>query len=313
MVASKVVVTGAAGFIGSNLCETLLKKNIEVVGIDNLYTGKLENLNSFKDNKYFKFVKCDIRNLSEIAPILKDTDVIFHEAAQTSVQGSIQNPSLCNEVNVQGTLNILDLARKNDVEKVILASSAAIYGDDPTLPKKESMHVQPISPYGVSKLAAESYLFAYYRVYGLKTTSLRYFNVYGPRQDNSPYSGVIAIFLSNIRRNKPINVFGDGTQTRDFVYVKDVVNANILASESIHSAGKILNIASGNPTSLNEVLEILKEEFHRKELMVNYKDNRVGDIKFSSANISLAKKIIGFEPKYDIRAGLEDYIRNYIA
>jgi nucleoside-diphosphate-sugar epimerase len=224
----KILVTGAAGFIGSNLTDSLLDLGAEVIGFDNMFNGRIENLSKALKNPKFKFIKGDVRDLDMLINVLKGVNIIFHEAAFTSVPQSVQMPQLCNDINVSGMINILNAARIRDVEKVVFASSSSIYGDTPTLPKHEDMHLDPISPYGVSKMAAEAYMTSYYRVYGMNTTSLRYFNVFGPRQKDSPYSGVIAIFVSKILNGENPTIFGDGTQSRDFTYVKDVIKANWL-------------------------------------------------------------------------------------
>ena len=237
----RIVVTGAAGFIGSNLTDSLLEQGAEVIGIDNLFNGRMENLDeAFKHNN-FKFYKGDIRDLNFLLDVFEEIDIVYHEAAFTSVPQSIKMPENCNDVNVNGVLNVLNAARRMDVKKIIYASSSSVYGDTPTLPKKEDMCRLPISPYGVAKLACEAYMQAYHKVYGLKTTSLRYFNVYGPRQKDSTYSGVIAIWLGNIIRDEDLTIFGDGKNSRDFTYIKDVIQANLLVVKQ-DVAGEIINI-----------------------------------------------------------------------
>jgi len=252
----RIIVTGVAGFIGSNLADKLLELGAEVIGIDNLYTGTMENLNKAIKNKDFKFYRGDIRDLDFLLDIFQDIDIIFHEAAFTSVPQSIKMPTLCNDINVNGILNILNAARKKNIEKIIFASSSAVYGDDPCLPKKENMKNIPISPYGVSKLACEGYMHSFYHIYGLKTTSLRYFNVFGPRQNDSAYSGVIAIWSRNIIKNESLLIFGDGTQSRDFIYIKDIINANLLATEC-NKYGEVFNIGLGTPISLNKIAKLM--------------------------------------------------------
>ena len=210
MTGKRIIVTGSAGFIGSNLVENLLDIGAEVIGIDNLFNGRIENLNSVIKNPNFTFHKADIRDYNFLMEISKEIEIIFHEAAFISVPQSVIMPHSCNDVNVNGTLNILNVARIRDVKTVIFASSSSIYGDEPTLPKSEGMNPVPISPYAVSKLAAEKYLYAYYKVYGINTVSLRYFNVYGPRQRDSTYSGVIPIWLGRLYRNENLIIYGDG-------------------------------------------------------------------------------------------------------
>ena len=306
----RVVVTGAAGFIGSNLTDRLLELGSEVIGIDNLFNGRLENLNEALTHENFEFHKGDIRDLNFLLDIFKDVDIVYHQAAFTSVPQSVKMPFNCNDVNVNGVLNVLNAARKTGVEKVIFASSSSVYGDTPTLPKREDMPRIPISPYGVAKLACESYMQVYHHVYGLKTVSLRYFNVYGPRQRDSPYSGVIAIWLGRIIRNEDLIIFGDGTNSRDFTYIKDVVKANLLAAQKDVS-GEIINIGANSPITLTELAKLMLTLTNREDLKITYTDPRPGDILHSYADISKAKKLLGFEPEYDQEKGLRDYFKWY--
>ena len=302
----KIVVTGAAGFIGSNLTDRLLQLEANVIGIDNFFNGKLENLEDALDHKKFKFVKGDIRDLNFLLEIFNDIEIIFHQAAFTSVPLSVQMPTSCSDVNINGILNILNAARIRDIDKVIFASSSAVYGDTPTLPKSENMKTQPISPYGVSKLACEGYMQIYHYLYGLKTTSLRYFNVFGPRQKDSPYSGVIAIWLGKIIKNEDLIIFGNGEQSRDFTYIKDVVKANLLAAE-YDVAGKILNIAAGSPIKLTDLAKLMLNITNKENLKIIYDDPRPGDILHSYADISLAQKLLKYRPDYNQEQGLKDY------
>jgi len=235
---------------------------------------------------------------------------VYHQAAFTSVPQSVKMPFNCNDVNVNGVLNVLNAAKKTGVEKVIFASSSSVYGDTPTLPKREDMPRIPISPYGVAKLACESYMQVYHHVYGLKTVSLRYFNVYGPRQRDSPYSGVIAIWLGRIIRNEDLIIFGDGTNSRDFTYIKDVVKANLLAAEKDIS-GEIINIGANSPITLTKLAKLMLKLTNREDLKITYTDPRPGDILHSYADISKAKKLLGFEPEYDQEKGLRDYFKWY--
>ncbi|KKN51250.1 hypothetical protein LCGC14_0624500 [marine sediment metagenome] len=302
----KVLVTGAAGFVGSNLTNKLLELGAEVTGIDNFFNGKLENLEESLENKNFHFKKGDIRDLNFLIDILKDIEIVYHEAAFTSVPQSILMPDSCNDVNVNGTLNVLNASRQRDIEKIIFASSSSVYGDLPALPKKEDMKRLPISPYGVAKLACEAYMQSYYEVYGLNTVSLRYFNVYGPRQKDSPYSGVIAIWLGRLIKNKDLIIFGDGEQSRDFTYINDVVQANLLAMEN-NASGEIINIGAGSPIKLTDLAKLALKITNKKELKIIYADPRPGDILHSFADISKAKKLIKFQPKFTQEKGLRDY------
>jgi len=304
----RILITGVAGFIGSNLTESLLEEGAEVIGIDNLFSGSLENLEDAFKNKKFEFHKGDIRDLNFLLDVFKDIDIVYHQAAFTSVPQSIKMPENCNDVNVNGVLNVLNAARRMNVNKVIFASSSSVYGDTPTLPKREDMRRIPISPYGVAKLACEAYMQVYHHVYGLKTTSLRYFNVFGPRQRDSPYSGVIAIWLGNIIRNKDLIIFGDGKISRDFTYIKDVILANLLAAQH-DTAGEILNIGAGSPITLTDLAKLMLKILKKEHLKIIYSDPRPGDIMHSYADISKAMELIHFKPEYDQERGLTDYFK----
>jgi len=246
----RVLITGGAGFIGSNLSEELVREGHDVIILDDLTTGKKENIKEFKDS--IRFVKGSITNLELLKELFRDVECVFHHAALPSVQRSVEDPLATNEVNVKGTLNALIAARDSEVEKVVYASSSSVYGDTPELTKREEMNQNPKSPYAVSKLTGEKYCAVFPEVYGLKTVSLRYFNVYGPMQD--PYSecaAVIPRFITRVLKNQPPIIYGDGNQTRDFTSVKDAVNANLLAMEN--NAEGIFNIASGKRISVNEL------------------------------------------------------------
>jgi len=302
----KVVVTGGCGFIGSHLAEELAKE-YEVVVIDDLSTGKLENL---AESKNIKFIKGSITDLNLLKTVFKDAECIFHQAAIPSVQRSVEDPIKTNNVNVAGTLNVLVAARDCDVNKVVYASSSSVYGDTPKLPKREDMSPKPKSPYAVSKLAAEQYCRAFSEVYGIKTVCLRYFNVYGPRQDpHSEYAAVIPRFITRVINNKPPVIYGDGEQTRDFTFVKDVVKANILAMNN--NAEGIFNIASGRRISINELAKKIIE-LVGKNLNPVHIDPRPGDIRHSLADISLAKEKLGYKPEYNLEEGLKLTISWYL-
>ncbi len=308
----KVVVTGAAGFIGSNLTDSLLELGAEVVGIDNLFNGRTENLDEARKNKNFQFHKGDVRDLSFLLDMFEETDFVYHEAAFASVPQSVKMPENCHDVNVNGIMNVLNAARRMDVKKVIFASSSSVYGEIPDLKKNEEMRRVPISPYGAAKLACEAYMYVFYHVYGLKTTSLRYFNVYGPRQrDDSPYTGVIAIWFNRARNNQNLIVFGDGEQSRDFTYVKDVIQANLLAGEK-DVPGEIINIGAGNPISLNDLGRLILKLTDREHLKLEYTDPRPGDIKHSFADLTKAQEMLNFQPKYTQEEGLREYFKWYI-
>ncbi|MFX0139473.1 MAG: SDR family oxidoreductase [Candidatus Hodarchaeota archaeon] len=306
----KILVTGAAGFIGSNLTDRLLELGAFVIGIDNLFNGRLENLENALKSKMFKFFKGDIRDINFLLEISKDTEIIFHQAAFTSVPQSVLMPQSCNDVNINGVLNVLNTARKNNIEKIIFASSSSVYGDEPSLPKKEDMKKNPKSPYGVSKLAGEGYIQVYNQLYGLNTTILRYFNVYGPRQKDSPYSGVIAIWLGRIIRNEDLIIFGDGQNSRDFTYVKDVIQANLLALK-YDNPGEIFNIGANSPMKLIDLAKLMLKITDKENLNIIFSDPRPGDILHSYADISKAKELIRFEPEYIQEQGLKDYLKWY--
>jgi UDP-glucose 4-epimerase len=306
MEGKNVIITGGAGFIGSNLVKRLIEKN-HVIVIDDLSTGHIKNIQNPITSEKIEFVKGSITDLELLQNTFKNIDYVFHEAAIPSVPRSIKDPFKNNLVNANGTLNILLAARDNQVKKVIYASSSSVYGDTPTLPKKEEMNPCPLSPYAVSKLTGEYYCDVFTRIYHLPTISLRYFNVYGPSQDpNSEYAAVIPKFITNILNDKSPIIYGDGKQTRDFTFVHDVVNANILAAESLSTG--IFNIAGGKRISINDLAkEIVK--LSKKEIEFAYVEPREGDIKHSLADISKAKEGFGYTPKYEIYEGLKETIK----
>lgn len=304
-----VLVTGSAGFIGSHITKTLLKAGANVIGIDNLFNGLMSNLENALKNPKFKFYQADIRDSSFLIDICKDINLIYHEGAYISVHQSSVMPELCNNINVNGTLNILNAARINDVEQVIFASSAALYSDDLELPKHEKMFRAPKSPYGASKLAGEVYLMVFNETYDISTTALRYFNVYGPKQRNTEYAGVMALFIENLMRyNKEPTIFGDGTQTRDFIYVKDVVKANLMVAFHPKAAGEIFNVATGKPIDINTLTKLIFKYLEKEDFDIHYDPKRSGDILHSYADISKIRNIIGFQPDYSIERGIDEYI-----
>jgi len=299
----KAVVTGGAGFIGSNLAEELANRGTEVIIVDDLATGKMENITDLLTRAKVKFIKGSVTNLELLTGIFNDVDCVFHQAAIPSVQRSVENPRVTNEVNVNGTLNVLFAAKECGVEKVVYASSSSVYGDTPELPKREDMKPNPKSPYAVSKLTGEQYCAVFGEVYGLKTVCLRYFNVYGPKQDPaSEYAAVIPLFITRVQANQPPIIYGDGTQTRDFTFVKDVVHANILASGRGEG---VFNIASGMRISLNELSHRIIRMID-KDLKPVYTVPRKGDIKHSLADVSLAKEKLGYECEYGLEKGLKE-------
>ncbi len=300
----RILVTGGAGFIGSHLVDRLLKEGFEVTVVDNLSTGQRENITQHKDRKDFHFIKGDIQDRTLVKKAVENVDAVFHEAARVSVPKSVENPLLTNEVNVSGTLNLLEACRNSDLKRFIHASSSSIYGETEMLPKHEMQMPQPISPYAVSKLAAENYVKIYHRVYGLNTVCLRYFNVYGPRQIYSAYSGVIPIFINRLLNNEPPIIYGDGKQTRDFTFVQDVVEANMLALTKETAIGEIFNIATGTQITINQLATMLQQIMNKTDLKPEYTDPRPGDIKHSYADITKAKKLLQYEPRVFIKDGL---------
>ncbi|MBT4272904.1 SDR family oxidoreductase [archaeon] len=303
----KHVITGGAGFIGSNLAEELMNQDEKVVVIDNLSTGSISNLKPFLDK--IEFIEGSILDLELLNKIIEKGDIIYHQAAIPSVIRSVKNPIKSSEVNIQGTLNVLLSARENNADRVIFASSSSVYGDSKTLPKVETMLTNPKSPYALTKLTGEYYMKLFYELYGLKTFTLRYFNVFGPKQNpNTQYSAVIPKFIRIFQnREKPV-IYGDGKQTRDFSYITNVVQANILCSKINEGYGEIFNVACGQRYSLNELIEQLNKIFNKKIEPI-YKEDRQGDVKHSLADISKIKKTLNYEVKTDFFEGLTQLVK----
>ena len=302
---SKVLVTGGAGFIGSHLTEALLQEGHRVRVLDDFSTGKRKNLIFDKKYPSLEIIEGDIRNLAICQKALKDAEVVFHQAALPSVERSVEDPLGSNAVNAGGTLNILFSAREERVKRVIYASSSSIYGDTPTLPKHEEMPSNPLSPYALQKYIGEQYCRLFYQLYGLETVSLRYFNIFGPKQDPaSIYSAVIPRFIDALLKGHPPLIFGDGEQSRDFTYIDNVVRANLLAMSAEHLHGEAINIACGKRVSLNQLLNILKEIVGSKISPV-YEEPRKGDVKHSLADINKGKKILNYDPQVGIEMGLK--------
>ncbi|MCD6523699.1 MAG: SDR family oxidoreductase [Thermococcus sp.] len=299
-----IVVTGGAGFIGSHIAWELVKDN-EVIVIDNMYTGKEENVPPGA-----KLVKADIRDYEAIVELISNADYVFHEAAQVSVVESIRDPVFTEEVNVIGTLNILRALMEGH-GKLVFASSAAVYGDNPNLPLKETERPRPLSPYGVTKAAAEEYLRVFNELYGLPVVSLRYFNVFGPRQSANQYAGVISIFINRALTGEPLVIYGDGKQTRDFIYVKDIVRANLLVAESRRANGRVFNVATGKQTSILE-LAMKVIEITGTTSSIVFDKPRPGDIRHSQADITEIRKL-GFEPEWSLEEGLKKTVEWYAA
>lgn len=295
---SKCLVTGGAGFIGSHLVDALIERGHKVSVIDNLSTGKRENLNCRAE-----FHEVDIRGFEKIRPIFNGVDFVFHLAARPRIPLSIQDPISSNENNLNATLNVLVAARDAKVKKVIYSSSSSIYGDQKELPARETMSPQPLNPYGLQKYVGELYCKIFSELYGLPTVSLRYFNVFGPRALlEGAYATVVGIFLRQKRDGEPLTIIGDGEQTRDFTYIKDVVRANIMAVESPVGKGEALNIGAGHNYSINHLAKIIGGE------TVNI-PQRPGEIKHSLADTALAEKVLGWQPKYNLESGLKETLR----
>lgn len=297
------LVTGGAGFIGSHISDRLLADGHRVRILDNFSTGKHENI---PDSDGVEVIEGDVGDYDTVCASMEQVDRVFHEAAIASVPETVGNPLASERVNYRGTLNILEAARHAVVQRVVFACSAAVYGDLPELPKQESMPVKPLSPYAVDKLASEQACQMYTHLYGLETVSLRYFNVFGPRQDpSSPYSGVISIFSDLLKQGKQPTIYGDGEQTRDFVYVSDVVEANIRAATAPSAAGRAINIATGGKLSINELLMMICN-IKGIPFEPQYEPGRQGDIKHSRADIHAAREYLEWQPQVGFEAGLRE-------
>ncbi len=305
----KVLITGGAGFIGSHLAEKLCSDN-DVVVLDNLDTGSRDNLSAIKED--VNFVEGDIRDGEAVKDALRGADLVFHCAAQISVERSVENPTETNQINVEGTLRVLDQCRKEDVERFVFVSSSSVYGSGPELPKREDMQPKPESPYAESKIKGEQHCRQFNDLHGLPCVILRCFNVYGSRQQaSSPYASVIPRFISAILRDQKPIVFGDGEQTRDFIFVDDVVDALSRAADVKNARGETINIASARPISILGLLEVLGEIFNH-EIEPAFRDERPGDVRHSVADVSKAKDILGFSPRVELADGLRrtvDHLR----
>lgn len=306
---SKVLVTGGAGFIGSHLVDRLLAEGFEVTVLDDFSSGQMQNIAGHTNLREFHLARGDVRDADLVKMVVEDVDAVFHEAALVSVPLSIENPHLFNDVNVAGSVNLLKACLDSNVKRFIFASSAAIYGSSKPDKKVEKMLPKPISPYAVSKLAAESYVKIFYELYGLETVSLRYFNVYGARKGfSSSYSGVITAFISRLVNGQPPIIHSDGKQTRDFVHVDDVATANMLALKSKNAVGEVFNIASGIAIAINELARILQRITKTEHLEPMFTERRAGDIRHCLGDISKAKELLGFHPKIGLDDGLSKLV-----
>lgn len=305
------MVTGGAGFIGSHLVDRLIGEGFDVVVLENFSYSRWENLNRHLDKANFCLINGDVLNTADVRKALTGVNVVFHLAAITSVDFSVKNPKLVDDVNVGGTLNVLRESLKAGVERFVYASSCAVYGEPIRLPVDEEHPTKPLSPYGVSKLAAEHYCRVFYSVYGLETVCLRFFNVYGPRQRIGPYSGVMMHFIDKLRIGKQPTIYGDGKQTRDFVYVKDVAEACVRAASSKNCVGEAINIGSGIEVPINEVAKTLARLMKVQGVKPDYAKSRAGDIRHSCADISKARKLLNYEPKVPFVKGLKMLLDEY--
>jgi nucleoside-diphosphate-sugar epimerase len=305
------LITGIGGFIGSSLARALLARGEQVRGVDNFSTGNRKNIAELLDRIDFR--DTDILDLDAMHKACAGVDYVLHQAAIPSVPKSVLDPLASNRANLDGTVNVLVAARDAKVKRVVFAASSSVYGETPTLPKRESMTPDPISPYAVAKLASEHYLISFYRCYQLETVALRYFNIFGPRQDpSSPYSGVLAKFITIMLRGEQPAIYGDGEQSRDFTYIDNAVEANLLACQApaAKAAGQVFNVATGRRVSLNETFKLL-QPLTSYSGQPKYEAERGGDIKHSLADISKAEAALGYKPKVDFEEGLRRTVEWY--
>jgi UDP-N-acetylglucosamine 4-epimerase len=314
----RILVTGGAGFIGSNLCEELLKRDNHVVCMDNFATGKRENTTPFLENKNFTFIEGDIRNLDDCLKATKEVDYVLHKAALGSVPRSIKDPITSNDVNVGGFLNMLVASRDNNVKRFIYAASSSTYGDSEALPKVEDVIGKPLSPYAVTKYVNELYADVFSKTYGLETIGLRYFNVFGRRQDpNGAYAAVIPKFVSQLMDLQSPTINGDGNYSRDFTYIDNVIQANLLSIIADKKAvNTVYNVAYGDRNTLNDLMNYLKEYLSEynpkiKDVVVTYGENRVGDIPHSHASVAKAKQLLNYKPQFSLQNGLKEAVKWY--
>ena len=300
-----ILVTGGAGFIGSHLVDRLVEEGYEVTVLDDSSTGKIENIQHCLKDVKFNFIKGDVQNSRDVNRAIKDADVVFHLAAFVNVPLSMENPMLANNINLNGTLNLLQASSKKHIARFVYASTCAVYGEPACLPINEEHQKAPLSPYGISKLAAEQYCKVFNRSFGLKTVCLRFFNVYGPRQAKGPYSAVITCFIDRLRENESPIICGDGEQTRDFLYVEDVVEACMLSLSSENCIGEIINVGTGTKTTINELANLLRKLMKKNRIKPIYTAPRKEDIRHSFADIGKAQRILGYNPRVTLEKGLK--------
>jgi UDP-glucose 4-epimerase len=312
---AKVCVTGAAGFIGGHLAEALLAEGHEVVGLDDFSSGKRENAALLSRHAKFSLIEGSIADPRDVERAIAGSSLVFHLAAIPSVPVSMAEPARTNAVNVGGTVNVLETARRHGVSRVVLACSCAAYGDGPEQPKHEALQPRPMSPYAAQKIACELYAQTYTRAYGLPCVALRFFNVYGPRQDpKSEYAAAIPRFVTRLLAGQAPIVFGDGKQTRDFVHVSDVVRANLLAARSEKAPGEVINVASGRSASLLELIELIHKAIPEAgPLAIEHQAPRAGDLRESSADVSKARSLLGHEPRVTLEEGLKGVVESFRA
>ena len=301
----RVLVTGGAGFIGSHLVDALIAGGHSVTVLDNFSNGKKENIKLHANDRDFKIIRGDIKDIAALKKALRGADAVAHLAAMISVPLSVKNPKLAHEVNVEGTLSVLKASHDAGVKRLVHASSCAVYGEASKLPIKEDAPPKPLSPYAMSKLDAEESCRAFYETGGFPAISLRYFNVYGPRQSGGDYAGVMLKFMGRLQNNQPPVIYGDGSQTRDFVYVGDVVDATMLALERPDIGGEVINVGTMKRTSIDDLCGMFMKLSGKTDLKPIYEPARTGDIKHSQADISKAKRLLGFKPKVSIERGVE--------
>ena len=307
----KILVTGGAGFIGSHIVDRLLAEGIKVRVLDDLSTGDITNLAAHTDNSSFQFIEGDIRKYDQVKDAVDGIEAVIHEAALVSVTLSVKNPVLSHEINLNGTINLLKACVNAKVKRFVLASSCAVYGDTKTLPINEKLEPKPLSPYASHKLGAEKYAKKIHEKHGLETVSLRYFNVYGPRQKYGPYSGVISVIVNRLLENKPPIIYGDGTQTRDFINVKDVVEANMLALSKKSAIGEVFNIGSGKAITINKLTEVLQKIMGKTDVEPVHVEHRPGDIKHSYGDITKAKRKLKYLSHIQLEQGLREFVKSY--